>query len=280
MKVHLTTLCENTAGKFGYTAEWGLSILVEYGEDRVLLDTGMTDSVVRNAPIAKRNLSDIKKVVISHGHVDHTGGLRSLLKAIAGEVKIYGHPDMWGKKYSIRPEIEKDFKNFIGIPFCAEELEYLGADFNCSKDPIWLNDHMVTTGEVPMVTDFERIDKNLYVKTENGYAPDALADDQALVVKTPEGLVVVLGCAHRGMINTLLHARQVTGTEKIIAVVGGTHLLRADDRQLGQTIKMLKELGVEKVGVSHCTGMRSAVAIAREFDDRFFFNNAGTVIDF
>jgi 7,8-dihydropterin-6-yl-methyl-4-(beta-D-ribofuranosyl)aminobenzene 5'-phosphate synthase len=279
MTVRLTTLCENTAGKFGFMGEWGLSILVEYGEDRVLLDAGMTDTIVRNAHAARIDMRDVTQLVISHGHIDHTGGLRPLLRQVRREIEIYAHPDIWGKKYSFRPEMPEEPKNFIGIPFQKEELEYLGASFRYAKDPVWLSDHMVTTGEVPMVTDFEHIDKNLYVETENGYAPDALADDQALVVKTPNGLVVVLGCAHRGMINTLLRAQSVTGIEKIKAVVGGTHLMRANDEQLSRTASMLKELGVEKIGVSHCTGMGPAARLAQIFEENFFFNNAGTIVD-
>lgn len=278
MKVRLTTLSENTAARYGYMAEWGLSILVECGQDRVLLDTGLTHSVIYNAHASGVNVSGIKKVVLSHGHGDHTGGLRYLLHEIRSEVDVYAHPDVWGKKYSIRPEAPQR-KNFVGIPFRREELEYLGASFHFSKEPVWLNENMVTTGEVPMTTAFESVDKNLYIKTANGFEPDPLTDDQALVVKLPSGLVVILGCAHRGMINTLLYARQITGIEKIYAVVGGTHLIRADTHQVDQTIAHLKDLGVERIGVSHCTGMFPAMSIAEAFGKKFFFNHAGTTIE-
>jgi 7,8-dihydropterin-6-yl-methyl-4-(beta-D-ribofuranosyl)aminobenzene 5'-phosphate synthase len=279
MRVRLTTLCENTAGIFGFTGEWGLSILVQFDGETVLLDTGLSKSIVHNATMANVNLKNIKKVVLSHGHTDHTGGLRVLLQAIRGKVEVFAHPEIWGKKYSVRPKISGDRYHFIGIPFCREELEHLGASFNYSKAPVWLNDDIVTTGEVPMITPFEKIDKNLYVKTEKGFEPDTLPDDQALVVKTPNGLVVVLGCAHRGMINTLIHAREITGTEKILAVVGGAHLFRAGKEQLTQTILELKKLSVENLGVSHCTGMHASMALANAFEANFFFNTAGTVVE-
>jgi 7,8-dihydropterin-6-yl-methyl-4-(beta-D-ribofuranosyl)aminobenzene 5'-phosphate synthase len=108
--------------------------------------------------------------------------------------------------------------------------------------------------------------------------PDPLKDDQALFVKTSQGLVVVLGCAHRGTINTLHHARKVTGVETIYCVIGGTHLIRASELQMEMTIAGLREFGVQKLGVSHCTGMPAAMRLAQEFGPGFFFNNSGSVM--
>lgn len=280
MRVRLTTLCENTSGALGVIAEWGLSILVEAGGETVLLDTGFSDSVVCNAAVSGIDLKKIDKVVISHGHVDHTGGLRPLLQAMGKRVEVVAHPEIWGKKYATRPGSGDNRYQYIGMPFCREELESLGAYFTLSKEPVWLNEYMVTTGEVPLVTPFERIDKNMCLRTNNGFIPDIFSDDQALVIKTKKGLIVILGCAHRGMINTLLHAQKITGVEKIYAVVGGTHLVRAGVEQLKQTVARIKEFGVEKLGVSHCTGLPAAMILAREFGDKFFFNNAGTVVEF
>lgn len=280
MEINLVTLCENTSSAVGIIAEWGLSILIEGGGETVLLDTGGSDSVVRNAAAMGVNLKNISKVVISHGHVDHTGGLRSLLQTIRKGVEVTGHPDIWGEKYVSRTLGENFRYDFIGIPFRREELENRGASFNLSKEPVWLNEFMVTTGEVPMVTSFEKVDENMYLKSQNDFVPDPLADDQALVIKTDKGLVIVLGCAHRGMVNTMIHARNITGVEKIYAVVGGTHLIRAGAGQLRQTIAKIKEFGVEKLGVSHCTGLPAAMVLAKEFGDKFFFNNAGTVVKF
>jgi len=279
MKVRLTTLCENTAGAFGFTGEWGLSILVEAGGEKVLLDTGLSNSIVKNAAVGGVDLSGIDKVVISHGHADHTGGLRSMLQKIRKKVEVFAHPEMWGKKYTSRPGSGDNRYFYIGVPFCREELEGLGASFTLSKEPVWLNDFMVTTGEVPMVTSFEKVDSNMYLRLEDRFIPDTLPDDQALVVKTGKGLVVILGCAHRGMINTMIRARDITGIEKVYAVVGGTHLFRAGREQLKSTVDKVKEFGVEKLGVSHCTGLPAATVLAQEFGDAFFFNSAGTVVE-
>ena len=279
MGLKLTTLCENTAGKLGFTGEWGLSILVEHKDTTVLVDTGLGDSIISNARMAGVELNTVDKVVLTHGHKDHTGGLRGFLEATAGEIEVIAHPHIWQKKYSIRSERNESRRRFIGIPFVKEEFEYLGARFHLSRDPVWLNEDIVTTGEVPLVTDFEYVDKNLYVQTEKGMIPDPLLDDQALVVRTLRGLVVVLGCAHHGIINTLIRARDITGVDHIHMAIGGMHLLHAKKETLQKTIKELEKFGLERIGVSHCTGMPAAMALAQKFENRFSFNHAGQVIE-
>jgi 7,8-dihydropterin-6-yl-methyl-4-(beta-D-ribofuranosyl)aminobenzene 5'-phosphate synthase len=279
MRLKLTTLCENTAGKLGFTGEWGLSILVEYKGMTILLDTGLSDSIISNSRCANVDLNKVDKVMLSHGHKDHTGGLRAYLEATAGETEVIAHPHIWQKKYSIRPEASESRYHFIGIACIKEEFEYLGARFHLSREPLWLSEEIVTTGEVPLVTAFENVDENLYVKTEKGMIPDPLMDDQALVIKTFRGLVIVLGCAHHGMINTLIRAREITGVEHIYMVIGGTHLLRAKKETLENTIEKLEEFKVERIGVSHCTGMSAAMALAQRFENNFFFNHAGQVIE-
>jgi 7,8-dihydropterin-6-yl-methyl-4-(beta-D-ribofuranosyl)aminobenzene 5'-phosphate synthase len=106
--------------------------------------------------------------------------------------------------------------------------------------------------------------------------PDTLPDDQSLYLVTDLGLVVILGCAHRGMINIVEHAREVTGVETVYLVLGGTHLVGADDRQIEQTIAAIRRLDIRHLGVSHCTGPEASVHLAGALGDRFFFNRAGT----
>ena len=279
MNLRLTTLCDNLVASVGFVAEWGLSILIEHGDDAVLLDTGMTDTVVRNAAGAGIDLSRIGTIVISHGHMDHTGGLRTVLQRTRKKIEVVMHPDAWLSKYSIRPETTGTRTHYIGIPYAREELDNLGAQFTLNRKPVWITEHIVVTGEVPMQTGFESIDKNLFIKVEDTFQPDALADDQAVAIKTEKGLVVVLGCAHRGMINTLLHARKITGEERIHTVVGGAHLFRAGPDQLDQTITALEKMDVAHIGVSHCTGMPAAICLQTRFSNRFFFNHVGKVVE-
>jgi len=155
-------------------------------------------------------------------------------------------------------------------------LEALGASFVLSKESVKLSASMMTTGEVPMLTDYEDIDPGLYVKEEGGQRADTLADDRALIIDTEFGLVVILGCAHRGIVNTLRHAQELTGKELIYAAIGGTHLFRSSEERVAKTAVALKEMGVQVLGVSHCTGFAASAYLAREFGDAFFLNNAGT----
>jgi 7,8-dihydropterin-6-yl-methyl-4-(beta-D-ribofuranosyl)aminobenzene 5'-phosphate synthase len=148
MKLKLTTLSENTAN-YGFLAEWGLSILVEVDRLRILMDTGLSFSAVHNAQLMGIDLSTIDRIVLSHGHADHTGGLREVLK-IKGEVEVIAHPDIWALKY-VRRDEEKE-EQYNGIPFSRVELESLGARFNLAKEPIHITEHIMTTGEIPMLS--------------------------------------------------------------------------------------------------------------------------------
>jgi 7,8-dihydropterin-6-yl-methyl-4-(beta-D-ribofuranosyl)aminobenzene 5'-phosphate synthase len=278
MEARATTLSENTASVMprGLLGEWGLSVLVERDDRKVLLDAGGSISSTRNGVLLGVNWDRIDAIVLSHGHYDHTGGLREVLTRTRKHIKVIAHPDVFDAKFIQMSQDQSPV--YIGIPFQRAELESLGADFQLTNEPVWLSENVVTSGEVPMITDFETIDAGLCVRRNAEMIPDPLKDDQALFVKTGQGLVVVLGCAHRGTINTLHHARKVTGVETIYCVIGGTHLIRASELQMEMTIATLKEFGVQRLGVSHCTGMPAAMRLAQEFGPGFFFNNSGSVV--
>jgi 7,8-dihydropterin-6-yl-methyl-4-(beta-D-ribofuranosyl)aminobenzene 5'-phosphate synthase len=191
-------------------------------------------------------------------------------------VEIIAHPDIWQAKYSRRKD-EPD--RYIGIPFQRNEIESLGATFNLTAENVKIDDSIMTTGEIPMETSFEQVDVDLFVKDDTGWQPDQIMDDQAMIVNTGSGLVGILGCAHRGIINTLYHARHLTGKEMIYMVVGGSHLINTSEGRLWQTITALRELDVKRLGLCHCTDLPAASVLAQEFVESFFFNKAGTVVD-
>ncbi len=278
MEARATTLSENTAFAVprGMLAEWGLSVLVERDDRKVLLDTGCGISAARNGDLLGIDWQGIEAIVLSHGHYDHTGGLRDVLPKIRKRVRVIGHPDVFEEKFI--QFSKNDPPRYIGMPFHRAELESLGADFQLTSKPVWLSENVVASGEIPMITDFETIDPGLCVRENGQIVPDPLRDDQALFIKTALGLLVILGCAHRGIINTLHHARNVTGVETIYCVIGGTHLIRASELQMEMTIATLREFGVQRLGVSHCTGMPAATRLAQEFGPGFFFNNCGSVV--
>jgi 7,8-dihydropterin-6-yl-methyl-4-(beta-D-ribofuranosyl)aminobenzene 5'-phosphate synthase len=275
MAIRITTLSENTASSGNFLGEWGLSILVETEEVMVLLDAGKSYSMIYNAGTLGIDFGKIEKVVLSHGHYDHTGGLRELLRRMRKGVDIIAHPDIWQAKYTRR---EGEADRYVGIPFQQDELESLGGRFRLASQPVHIADDLMTTGQIPMVTSFEEIDAALFVKDGSIWKPDKVMDDQALIVKTKPGLAVILGCAHRGIINTLYHAQQLTGTAEIHTVIGGSHLLRSSEERLWQTIAALRELDVQRLGLCHCTDLPAASLLAQEFREKFFFNKAGTIV--
>jgi 7,8-dihydropterin-6-yl-methyl-4-(beta-D-ribofuranosyl)aminobenzene 5'-phosphate synthase len=157
-----------------------------------------------------------------------------------------------------------------------EELESLGARFNLTREPFYIADHIVTTGEIPMSTDYESVDDSLFIREGDEFKPDPLADDLALIINAEFGLVVILGCAHRGIINTIYHAQSLTDKGLVYAIIGGTHLMGASEERIEKTAAELKGMGVQRLCVSHCTGFYASALLAREFGDAFFLNNTGS----
>ncbi len=273
MSVRITTLSENTA-QLGFLGEWGLSILVETESCKVLLDTGQSISAVRNADLMGIDLSSIDKIVLSHAHGDHTGGLREVLRRVGKPVEVIAHPDIWIPKYVRFGETNR----YVGLPFLREDLESFGAYFTLSRKPYKISDDIMTTGEIEMTTDYEIIDDRLYSKKGSRMIPDPLADDLALIVRTGQGLALITGCAHRGIVNTVRHVRKLTGKENIHTIIGGTHLYLSPRERIEKTARELKKLGLQRLGVSHCTGFNASALLAREFGEVFFLNNAGTQV--
>lgn len=282
MKTRVTTLCESTAGVGDVLAEIGWSVLVETDEKKILLDTGRTISVVHNADVLGIDLQGVDKIVLSHSHYNHTGGLRQVLKKMKKDIEIIAHPHVWATRYNRRNEEHR----YMGIPFARQELENFGAIFQLSSEPQEITENTMTTGEIPMMTEFEDLALPLFggtarvIQEGTNLRPDEILDDLALVIKSQEGLIVILGCCHRGIINTLNHAQKITGEDRIHAVIGGAHLMNVTPERLEQTVAKLKEFDVQRLGLCHCTGIQSMLLLAKEFGDKFFFNYAGMSVEF
>lgn len=275
MVIRATVLCENLVfGNVGALAEHGWSVLIETNNGNCLLDTGQGKSIINNFEFFKVTPKLIEGIILSHHHIDHTGGLLEVLKE-TGSVDVYAHPELFKDSYSLKDGKTKH----IGIPHSQIALEEAGANFKFNTKFLEIAQDMFITGEIPRRTYWEKGDKNQVIKIGDSFEQDQLLDDQSVVIKSKEGLFVILGCAHSGIINTLDYMMEKTGEDKIHTVIGGTHLGMAEEEQVDFTIEALKKMNISRLGVSHCTGLKASVKLANEFGEKFFFCNVGSVVE-
>jgi 7,8-dihydropterin-6-yl-methyl-4-(beta-D-ribofuranosyl)aminobenzene 5'-phosphate synthase len=197
-------------------------------------------------------------------------------KSDRATVPVHAHPDLFKDSFN-----ESDGKlEFIGVPHTRSALETAGARFSLATEWQELVPGVCLSGEVPRRTAFEFGDQELRHYDESGnLVVDPVRDDQTVVIDTADGMFVVLGCSHAGLINILIHISEQTGSTRFHTVMGGTHLGSVSEAQVTQTIAALHGFDIVRIGASHCTGPKVAARMAGEFGDRFFFCSVGTVVE-
>ncbi|MBN1769708.1 MAG: MBL fold metallo-hydrolase [Deltaproteobacteria bacterium] len=275
MSVAVTIVVDNSAPPH-LAAEHGFAAWIETAGRRILFDTGQGDALRVNVPALRLPLERTDAVVLSHGHYDHTGGLPYVLEAAPGVV-VHAHPAVAGPHYAVRDGRSR----WIGLsPAARDSLQRLPA---ARRPPVAeakeLAPGVGLTGPIPRETPGEDTGGPFFLDPE-GTRPDPLEDDLALWVRTKAGLVVVVGCSHAGLVNTLRHARTVSGETRLRAALGGFHLLAADDRRLAHTARTLLELDPERVVPCHCTGERAVERLARTLGERLAPGAAGMTFRF
>lgn len=276
MSIRITVLVENTAVGQGLLAEHGLACWIEYGSRRLLFDSGQGLVLANNAYRLGIPLYDADLIALSHGHYDHTGGLAGPLGRNPRGT-VFAHPACVASKYMRTSN--GDVRD-VGIPEPARRaMKKRASSWIKTVEPSCLVDGLTATGPIPRVTDFEDTGGPFFLDPECRQ-PDPLEDDQALFFDTTEGTVVLLGCAHAGVINTLLYIRQLTGGRPIHAVLGGLHLVQASAKRLERTIEELQRLAVQRLGPAHCTGSRAVAALWNAFPRQCFDYHVGTCLEF
>jgi len=276
MQVKITILVENTTPMPNLIGEYGFACLVEVDERKVLFDTGSSRALLVNSTALGIDLGQIGEVVLSHGHYDHTGALLALLQE-HGPKRIYAHPHFLFPK--LIPLKNGRIKG-IGTPFAQSQLEKAGAEFIHVDSFTSIGSDIYLSGEIPRLNDFEDVGGNFKVEMNGQVKDDHLTDEMVLIIDHPQGLIIISGCGHAGLINILDHAILMTGKEKILAYIGGTHLMTASAQRLERTITALKAYNIDELIVAHCTGFYAAARLYCKMGDMVVKAETGMTFEF
>jgi 7,8-dihydropterin-6-yl-methyl-4-(beta-D-ribofuranosyl)aminobenzene 5'-phosphate synthase len=271
----ITVLVENTAGGRGLLAEHGLSFWIELSSRRVLFDAGQSDILFHNAHILGIDLNRVDAVVLSHGHYDHLGGLKRMLE-IAPAVPIYLHPRALEAKFACSEGQSRPIGMEQDVAQALEQRIRSGLG-SFTNGPVEVLPGVWATGEVPRKSALEDVGDRFYLDPACT-RPDGLLDDQALVLKAKGDLVVVLGCAHAGVVNTLDYVAALFPDQPIQTIVGGMHLVRASRARIAHTIEAIHRHRVQRIGPAHCTGTEASRELWNMLPQKCFVCNAGTQI--
>ncbi len=272
----VVVVVNDEAGNSGLRAEHGWSAWIEYRGRHALLDTGQGQALAPNAAALSLPWERLEAVILSHGHYDHVGGLPDVF-ASARRPVLYCHPAAFGPKFAGKAE---GLLREIGLaPAIAASARSGAGKILDTEQPTEVFPGLMVTGSVPRRTDFEDTGGPFF-QDPQGSRKDELPDDQAVFFEAQEGLVVLLGCAHAGVINTLRYIRKLRPGRRFHAVIGGMHLLRAGENRLERTLEALEMFEVEQVHPAHCTGEAATERLCGRFQSRCSVSEAGRVYTF
>ncbi len=265
-------------------AEHGLSCILKVSagseEHSVMIDTGMSATCLfHNARVFHKDLSKMETVFLSHGHFDHYGGLMELMTSMRKGVTLHVHPDAFLERRLNIPSVGTTKSQTLD----EKALENVGVAVKKESNPALMASGLVaTSGEIERVTDFEKGFPWAEAMIDGNWVVDPLRDDQAVAVKVrDQGLVVISGCAHAGIINSVKHMQKLLRSDKVLAVLGGFHLTgRLFDPMIAPTIEEMKRIQPTYVVPMHCTGWNAITRFAKEMPQQFLLNTVGTTYVF
>jgi 7,8-dihydropterin-6-yl-methyl-4-(beta-D-ribofuranosyl)aminobenzene 5'-phosphate synthase len=275
-RVSITVLVDNMAGFGPVLGEWGVAFFIKTDQHQILFDTGGGRTLLGNAHALDVDLGKTEAIVLSHEHADHTRGLESALNA-CGLVDLFLHPEGFETRYWKEDARATAHR----LPLSRQQLSRRVHKLIVTKQPTRIREGLMVTGQIPRVNDFEDTGLREYAfLDENLKKPDPVFDDQAMFFRVPEGVVILLGCGHAGLVNTMQYVSELTGEQRIFAIIGGTHLLSASPARMQRTVDALRKFDVQKIMLSHCTGVQAYAEIAKALPGRCTWPASGTRIQF
>ena len=293
------TISKSPIAEHGFSALLEISYVYENATktNKFLFDTGVSkEGIVNNSDVLGINLIDIETIILSHGHFDHISGLISTLGRLKKSVEIIAHPEAFLRRWLVYPNGNKARMDFLdeeeinqagGIIRKVDKISFLPRNVNMQskKKTNQANNRVMITGEIPRVTEFEKGFPLQYKEQDNEIklVPDPLvSDDQALIMNVKnKGLIILTGCGHAGIVNTINFAKKVTGIKKIYCVIGGFHLSGQDyEDSIPLTIAELTRVNPQYIVPCHCTGWKATNKIIDTMPEKFIQSSVGSTFYF
>ncbi|MGL4369546.1 MAG: MBL fold metallo-hydrolase [Spirochaetota bacterium] len=266
MNTRITVICENTAGySTKLLGEHGLSMLIETDGGRFLLDTGSGDTLLHNMTLLGIDPASIDAVLLSHGHRDHTGGLKVFLDKRRARIPVYCHGDVFSKRFSCRGAVPKE----ISIPFQRGAYEEAGADFVIAEGRFSLTPEISIYNEIPENPSLMCRDGALKIRIGETMTEDPFRDDTSLSIKTESGLSILTGCAHKGIVNIIEHIAYCEEIPGIYAIAGGSHLRDDSEEYISIFSETIRKFSIRGLSLGHCTGFNASAQLHCAFPGIF-----------
>ena len=257
-KPKVTVIVDNCTRKRELLAEHGLAFLIEYQGKNILFDTGQGMALLNNLKKLNFDINKLDAVIISHGHYDHTGALKEVCDANPN-IPVFIHPKAFDKRYSLHKDgslhnigIQYDFGDNLNLKLIDKPTEIFNSFF--------------LTGTIPLQNHFEDSGGNFFIDKQCKHR-DLIPDDQAVFIETSKGITVILGCSHSGVINTLNYIKKLSKSRKICNVIGGMHLVNANDYRIDKTINELQKFNLKMLYPTHCTGFNASTKLYNHFKE-------------
>lgn len=263
----ITLLIENNSNKKNILTEHGISFYIEYKDNKIVFDTGQSDKFLKNSEQLGIDLSQLDSVFISHGHYDHSGGLKPLLESIPAKTTV----NIGSGFFANKGKCTDIGFTYLGVPFNKEELETAGANFkeidkDCEISPGF---HIITNIE-------NKKESYFCIKNNDNIKKDEFPEELSLIFETKKGLVVVVGCSHCGIFSIINRVKERFPNQSIHSLVGGFHYMKENDPTIIAAGEKLLKQDITNIGISHCTGLNFGKLM---LDKSFFSFNAGDTIE-